>query len=85
MLTAPAGADTPSKQTRQKPSAQHDRLHSVRSALNPLTVIAASALHARELRVLVVLRILFEMVDTGVASRADRCCQAIVHPWCQAG
>ena len=79
-LTAPAGADTPSKHTRQKPSAQHDRLHNVRPTLKPLTGVAASATHVRELRVLVVLRILFVMVNTGVASRADRCRRAIVHP-----
>jgi hypothetical protein len=80
MLTAPAGADTPSKQTRQKPRAQHDRLHNVRPALKPLTGIAASATRVRELRVLVVLRILFVMVNTGVASRGGSVCQAIVHP-----
>ena len=60
MLTAPAGADAPSKQTRQKPSAQHDRLHNVRPTLKPLTGVVASATHVRELLVLVALRILFD-------------------------
>jgi len=84
-LTAPAGADTPNKHTRQKPSAQHDRLHNIRPTLKPLTGIAPNATHVRELRVRVVVPILLVVVNTGVASWGGLVCHAIVHPRCPAG